>query len=38
MQEVKNLIEGYQRFHKKYFQEQPEIYNSLFEQGHHRSF
>ena len=38
MQEVKNLIEGYQRFHKKYFQEQPEIYNSLFEQGQSPKF
>jgi len=38
MQEVKKLIDGYQRFHKKYFQEQPEIYNSLFEQGQSPKF
>ncbi len=33
MNEVKQLIDGYRRFHKKYFQELPAIYNSLFEQG-----
>ncbi len=38
MKEVKNLIEGYQRFYKKYFQEQPEIYDSLFEQGQSPKF
>ena len=38
MREVKKLIDGYQRFHKKYFQEQPEIYNSLFEQGQSPKF
>ena len=38
MQEVKKLIDGYQRFYKKYFQEQPEIYNSLFEQGQSPKF
>lgn len=38
MREVKKLIDGYQRFHKKYFQEQPEIYNTLFEQGQSPKF
>ena len=38
MQEVKKLIDGYQRFHKKYFQEQPELYNNLFEEGQSPSF
>lgn len=38
MHEVKKLIDGYQRFHQKYFQEQPEIYNSLFEQGQSPKF
>jgi carbonic anhydrase len=38
MQEIKKLITGYQRFYKKYFQEQPEIYNSLFEQGQSPKF
>ena len=38
MQEVKKLIDGYQRFYKKYFQEQPEIYSSLFEQGQSPKF
>tara|TARA_R110000782_G_scaffold27256_20_gene69187 strand:+ start:5536 stop:6183 length:648 start_codon:yes stop_codon:yes gene_type:complete len=38
MQEVKKLINGYQRFHKKYFEEQPEIYNSLFEEGQSPKF
>jgi carbonic anhydrase len=38
VQEVKKLIDGYQRFYKKYFQEQPEIYSSLFEQGQSPKF
>jgi carbonic anhydrase len=38
MQEIKKLINGYQRFYKKYFQEQPEIYDSLFEQGQSPKF
>ncbi len=38
MQEIKKLINGYQRFHKKYFEEQPEVYNSLFEQGQSPKF
>lgn len=38
MQEVKKLIDGYQRFHKKYFVEQPEVYDSLFEQGQSPKF
>ncbi len=38
MQEIKKLINGYQRFYKKYFQEQPEIYSSLFQQGQSPKF
>jgi carbonic anhydrase len=38
MQEIKKLIDGYQRFHDKYFVEQPEVYNSLFEQGQSPKF
>jgi len=38
MHEVNKLIDGYLRFHKRYFQEQPEIYNSLFEQGQSPKF
>ncbi len=38
MQEIKKLIDGYQRFHQKYFEEQPEIYNSLFEEGQSPKF
>lgn len=38
MHDIKKLIDGYQRFHTKYFQQQPEIYNSLFEQGQSPSF
>lgn len=38
MQDIQKLINGYQRFYKKYFQEQPEIYNSLFEEGQSPKF
>jgi carbonic anhydrase len=38
MQEVKKLIDGYQRFHKRYFDEQPELYKSLFEEGQSPKF
>jgi carbonic anhydrase len=38
MQEIKTLINGYQTFYKKYFQDQPEVYNSLFEQGQSPKF
>ncbi len=38
MQEINKLIDGYQRFHKKYFQEQPELYKSLFEEGQFPKF
>ena len=38
MREIKKLINGYQRFHKKYFEEQPELYNSLFEEGQSPKF
>lgn len=38
MQEINKLINGYQRFHKKYFEEQPELYKSLFEQGQFPKF
>lgn len=38
MQDIQKLINGYQQFYKKYFQEQPEIYNSLFEEGQSPKF
>ncbi len=38
MQEVKKLIDGYHRFYEKYFVEQPEVYDSLFEQGQSPKF
>lgn len=38
MQELKKIIDGYQQFHEQYFQEQPEIYNNLFEQGQSPKF
>jgi carbonic anhydrase len=38
MQEIKNLIEGYQRFHKKYFEEQSDLYKNLFEEGQSPKF
>ncbi len=30
MQEINKLIEGYERFHKNYFVDNPELYNQLF--------
>ena len=38
MNEVKKLIDGYQRFHQKFFKEQPELYNNLFEEGQFPKF
>lgn len=38
MNEVKKLIDGYQRFHQKFFIEQPELYNNLFEEGQSPKF
>ncbi len=38
MQEIKQLISGHQRFHKKYFEDQPAIYQPLFEQGQRPQF
>ena len=38
MQEIKKLVQGYQRFHKKYFDEQPELYNNLFKEGQSPQF
>ncbi|MCZ6803023.1 MAG: carbonic anhydrase [Proteobacteria bacterium] len=38
MQEVKKLIDGYQRFHKKYFEERPELYDSLIVEGQNPGF
>lgn len=31
MKEITKLIKGYQNFHQHYFEEQPELYNKLFE-------
>ena len=38
MEEIKKLINGYQRFHKQYFVEQPELYDSLFKKGQSPKF
>ena len=38
MQEVEKLIGGYQRFYKKYFDEQPELYEGLFKEGQFPKF
>jgi carbonic anhydrase len=38
MQEIEKLISGYQRFHKQYFEDQPELYKTLFEEGQSPKF
>lgn len=38
MREIKQLIAGYERFRRRYFEQQPELYERLFKQGQSPAF